>query len=422
MNHQQNNLSGLNLLLKDVKGFSQAQSAWRFYNNPNVDIESLNQPIIDTGVQGIDKACKEYVLVAYDWSHLDYRGHHAKDDCIKYKRSVSGDRQSKGYDFQSSLAISDVTGEPITSLIQNLKTDNQIHSTYKDDIDMEKTHLEEIDERSQYVQDYLNINKKIVDIIDREADSIALFRAYAKATDRFYIIRAIDRNTLYHQEQRYTQKDLAKSLDLGKYVKSILYKQENVKIYVNEVDVVITRDSYKKVKNTDESISRKKITGNPVKSRFIVEKLVNEKQEIVATWILLSNLKDDVSSEKIALWYYYRWNIESYFKLLKSSGFNLEKWQQRDSLALFKRLLVVSYACVLVWKIANSNEKNSDKLRELLVKLSGRLVEKKKKFTSPALLAGLWSFFSSMDILQMYEIEELLSIKAELNQIMKIDF
>ena len=121
MNHQQNNLSGLNLLLKDVKGFSQAQGAWRFYNNPNVDVESLNQPIIDTGVQEINQRCKEYVLIAYDWSHLDYRGHHAKEDCIKYKRSISGDRQSKGYDFQSSLAISDVTGEPITPLIHMIK-------------------------------------------------------------------------------------------------------------------------------------------------------------------------------------------------------------------------------------------------------------------------------------------------------------
>jgi len=421
MNHQQNNLSGLNLLLKDVKGFSQAQGAWRFYNNPNVDVESLNQPIIDTGVQEINQRCKEYVLIAYDWSHLDYRGHHAKEDCIKYKRSISGDRQSKGYDFQSSLAISDVTGEPITPLIQNLKTDNQIHSTYKDNIDMSKTHLEELDERSQYVQNHFNIKKKIVDIIDREADSIALFRAYDK-TDRFYIIRAKGRYTLYYKEQRYSQKDLAKDLDLGKYVKSIIYKNKDVKIYVNEIDVVIKRDSYEKVKKVDGSIGRKKVRGNHVKSRFIVEKLVNEKQEVVATWILLSNLKDDVPSEQIALWYYYRWNIESYFKLLKSSGFNLEKWQQRDSLALFKRLLIVSYACVLVWKIANSNHINSDKIRDFLVKLSGRLVEKKKKFTSSALLAGLWSFFLSMDILEMYEIEELLSIQAELSQIMKVDF
>ncbi|HIP60105.1 MAG TPA: hypothetical protein EYH01_06740 [Campylobacterales bacterium] len=46
---------------------------------------------------------------------------------------------------------------------------------------------------------------------------------------------------------------------------------------------------------------------------------------MVATWILVSNLKEDVSSEKIALWYYYRWNIESYFKLLKSLGFNMEQ-------------------------------------------------------------------------------------------------
>jgi hypothetical protein len=30
----------------------------------------------------------------------------------------------------------------------------------------------------------------------------------------------------------------------------------------------------------------------------------------------------------VALWHYWRWRIESYFKLLKSAGLQLEEWQQ----------------------------------------------------------------------------------------------
>jgi hypothetical protein len=50
----------------------------------------------------------------------------------------------------------------------------------------------------------------------------------------------------------------------------------------------------------------------------------------------------------IALWYYYRWRIESYFKLLKSGGQEIEHWQQESGLAILKRLLVVSMAYSIV--------------------------------------------------------------------------
>ena len=82
--------------------------------------------------------------------------------------------------------------------------------------------------------------------------------------------------------------------------------------------------------------------------------------------------------------------------------------------------LIASYACTLVWKIANDNSKNAQTIREFLVKLSGRLVEKKKKFTAPALLAGLHSFFTTMDILELYDYEELLNIKNELHELMHV--
>ncbi|WP_151899459.1 hypothetical protein [Sulfurimonas hydrogeniphila] len=134
------------------------------------------------------------------------------------------------------------------------------------------------------------------------------------------------------------------------------------------------------------------------------------------------NYREDVDITRIGLWYYYRWNIETYFKLLKSSGFNLEKWQQESAQAIFKRLFVASYACLLVWEIEHTNSKNMLAIRKFLVRLSGRLVARKKISTSPALLAGLWNFFSAMDMLELYDIEELHSIKKELNDFMQMEF
>ena len=43
--------------------------------------------------------------------------------------------------------------------------------------------------------------------------------------------------------------------------------------------------------------------------------------------------------------------IECFFKLVKSASHPLEAWQQESALAIAKRLLVVSQACVTVWEI-----------------------------------------------------------------------
>jgi len=420
MNHKQNSTNGLNLLIKDIKGFSQAQNAWRFYNNENVDIKSLNDPIMQTGLETIEKECSEYLLVAHDWSLVNYKHHTAKDDCIETKRSNSTNAISKGYDLQSSLAISDKAGEPITPLIQNLKTKDKIYSTYNNSIDMNKTHLDELSQRIKYINNELNINKKIVHIIDREADSVGFFRELGE--DNFYIVRALDRVFVEYQGSKITQKELAKTIELGEYVKSIKYKKKQVKIYVNSVDIDITRDTHVKYINSTGKITYKKTKGKLVKSRFIVERLIDSDNNIVATWLLLSNLKEDIDSKTIGLWYYYRWNIETYFKLLKSSGFNLEKWQQESSEAIFKRLLIASYACLLVWQIEHSNHENILEIKKFLVKLSGRLIARGKVSTSPALLAGIWSFFSTMDILELYDIEKLFEMKKELNDFLGMDF
>ena len=128
--------------------------------------------------------------------------------------------------------------------------------------------------------------------------------------------------------------------------------------------------------------------------------------KLLAEWLLLTNVTDIEGSE-IALWYYWRWQIECFFKLLKKAGHDLESWQQETGLAILKRLLVVSMACVLVWEIAASKGKKADAFRAFLIKLSGRQMKWGKPFTNPALLAGLWVYFSMQEVLSSYSSEEL---------------
>jgi len=241
--------------------------------------------------------------------------------------------------------------------------------------------------------------------------------------DELFLLRVKNNSKVYFPQEDIDikQGELADKLSIGKEIQTIKYKNKKVKIYVNECDIEVRRDASQFIINKDGKKKLKKTAGEAVKARFVVERLVDENENIVAQWILVSNILDkSVTSATLATWYYYRWKIETYFKLLKSSGFNMEEWQQREPIALFRRLLVVSYSCVLVWKIANDNSKNGKKIRDFLVLLSGRLIQKDKEFTHPALLAGLENYIQMLDLMSMFSQEDLLDMKRELATIMGI--
>lgn len=421
MSAKQRATNGLKLLLGDVEPFAQVQASWRFLNNENVKVSELFEPIGEALEEGIKKHCDEYVLAMSDWSHLDYKKHRSKKELIsKNKKDTC---KQIGYDLQTTIAVSDRTGEPIAPIVHNLKTNAKIYSTYDDNISISSTHLEELASRAKGIGKNLNTEKKIVHIVDRESDSVAFMRELEK-NDNLFLLRVKSTSMLYLPSEKIDikQGELADKLDLGKEVKSIKYKKKKVKIYVNECEVEVRRDASKYIINKEGKRKLQKTQGEAIKARFVVERLVDEENNIVAQWLLLTNILDKkVSAQTLATWYYYRWKIETYFKLLKSSGFNLEEWQQEEPIALFRRLLVVSLSCVLVWKIANDSGKNTKEIRKFLVLLSGRQMEWGKEFTHPALLAGLENFLQIMDVMLLFSHEELLDMKKKITQLLGME-
>ena len=77
-------------------------------------------------------------------------------------------------------------------------------------------------------------------------------------------------------------------------------------------------------------------SGAPGEALLVISRILSELGEIEAEWLLLSNVKD-IDASTIALWYYWRWKIETFFKLMKSAGHQLEVWQQESALAIAKR-------------------------------------------------------------------------------------
>ncbi len=419
---QERATNGMRLLMKD-DAISQVQASWRFFNNSNITSEELFKPIVKNLKDEIVNQCSKFVLAMSDWSHLDYKKHTSKKELKSENRKDTC--MKIGYDLQSTIAVSDISGEPIAPMVHNLKTNCNVHSTYNDNIDIKLTHLEELAQRAKYINCTFNTSdKQIVHIVDRESDSIAFIRDLDE-NDILFVLRGKNNSKvqIYDKDLKKNidikQSELADTLSLGTKVKKIKYKKKMVTIYANECDITIVRDATKMVMQDNGKRKLIKTPGKPIKARFIVERLVNDKNEIVATWLLLSNIHDTtVTASTLATWYYYRWKIESYFKLLKSSGFNLEEWQQKQPEALFKRLLVVSQSCMLVWKIANNNSANAKKLRQILIELSGKQIQRGVDFTYPALLKGLENYLITIDMLTQFSVDDIFKMKDEISEIM----
>jgi hypothetical protein len=131
--------------------------------------------------------------------------------------------------------------------------------------------------------------------------------------------------------------------------------------------------------------------------------------------MLLSNApREWATTEQLARSYYWRWRIESFFKLLKSHGHHLEQWQQESGPAVARRLLVAAMACVVVWQLAHDDSAAAAEFKDALVRLSGRQVKKKTLHTAPALLAGLWVLLSMSALLERTDPKKLIKFLAPL--------
>ncbi|NJO16872.1 MAG: hypothetical protein HC877_14355 [Thioploca sp.] len=155
------------------------------------------------------------------------------------------------------------------------------------------------------------------------------------------------------------------------------------------------------------------IDGKALPLRLLVSRIRDDVGHVLAEWLWLSNV-NQVPAKTLALWYYWRWQIESVFKLLKQAGHHLESWQQESGLALAKRLLVASMASVVVWPVAHSKLPEAQEVQEFLIKLSGRPMKRSKPVTWPALFSGLWVMLSMIEVLEDYTLDELYDIRDKL--------
>jgi hypothetical protein len=186
--------------------------------------------------------------------------------------------------------------------------------------------------------------------------------------------------------------------------------------FVAEAEGVLRRPA--RTHRVDKKTGRarhRNVAGKPIALRLVVSEVRDQAGVVLARWLLLSNLPGGVKAATIALWYYWRWRIESYHKLLKSAGQEAECWQQEAARAVARRLAVASMAGVVVWKLARDRSPEAEEFRGVLVRLSGRQIKRGRSpdgaprpaFTEPALMAGLGVLLAALHLLEQHTSDDL---------------
>jgi Transposase DDE domain len=389
----ENQAAGSRALPSGNEAFASTQAAWRFYANPDVSLKGLLLPLVEQARREMPDVCRRYGLAIHDWSDLRYGTHTSKKD----RRKIGKD---SGYKLATTLLVSDLTGAPIAPLSLGLWANDGWHTTLDEERHRDWTPLELASETMQALQKQ-KLPLPLIHIIDREGDSIFHYRQW-NAADQLFLVRAsgVQRVVWHNRNQLLSQ--VAAQIELRASQAVEISANVIGQLFVGETSVVIARPALLRPRDG----KRHWIKGEPLELRLVVCQLRLPDETIAAEWYLLSNVPASISAEQLAEWYYWRWRIESYFKLLKSHGFQVDQWQQETAEAIAKRLLVAAMACVVVWHIQRATDPETITLRDFLVRLSGRQVRRGQP-TAPALLAGFWSFLSALELLEHYDLNDL---------------
>ena len=382
--------AGPSLLPGNRKSASATQAAWRFFNNDRVDMAALAEPLRQAGIDAAAESQADFVLLVHDWCKLDYSNHTTKSDL----RQLTHEHDI-GYLLATALLVDADDGSPLAPMQLHLKTADSVYSTAQQVPQADDHHLDQLEPTMNEVANW-DLPRPVVHIIDREGDSLGDFRRWDELGHKF-LVRCDERRVLW-EDQSWLISEIADHLDrevLFEDVGEAMYQGHAVRQEVAEANILLHRPH-----KTRGEHKRCGVRGRALPMRLIVTRLLDEDGYILAQWTLLTNVSGEVTAYQIALWYYWRWKIESFFKLLKSHGQELEHWLQETGEAIARRLLVATMACVVVWQLERDDSPEAEQAKTILMRLSGRSTKPSRPYTAPGILAGYMALLSITDLLE----------------------
>jgi hypothetical protein len=378
--------------------FAATQGAWRFLNNERVKLPALVVPAREVGQTRLNLTPAEFGLLVHDWCKLTFQQPARKQDLVQLTHETD-----VGYELTTALLVSAADGSPLAPMEMHLKTAKGVLST-RSPAPPDTPHLEQVLPTMRASRSW-GLNKLLLHVIDREADSVDHYRRW-DADGHKFLVRADDRRVQWNGNSHLLSaiRNTLRSDGAFRHVGQALHQGHPAQLYVAETPVVLDRPAKK-----SQGGKKFQLPGAPLALRFILVQLRDESGQIIlAEWMLLTNMPGELATaEKLAYCYYWRWRIESFFKLLKSHGHQLEQWQQRTGPAIARRLLVAAMACIVIWQLQADQSPEAHELKTILIRLSGRQMKYGRPYTAPALLAGLWVLLSMLTLLEHYDLNDI---------------
>ena len=316
-------------------GFAAVLGADRFLHNDNVTLPHLVEPLHQLARQWRQQAPDAWGLVVHDWSALKYPGHARKADQTRLTN-----RRSRGYELTTLLLVDGRHGDPIAPLEVRLRAARKVYSTRQPVPQKNACRRDEVLPSMAAVADQ-GLGGPLVHVIDREADVLASYRDW-QAAGRHFLVRAKDGRKVRWQGQEQSLAEVAGQLPLRR-CREVRYRGQRAVQHVAETEVVLDRPAWRHRRRGGPLINQR-VPGPPLTLRLVVSRVCDASGRTLAVWYLLTNLPATVATDTAALWYYWRWRIESRFKLFKSAGHQVEHWQQQGGEAIAKRLLIAAMA------------------------------------------------------------------------------
>jgi hypothetical protein len=407
-------VTGLSALPGAARPFAAARAMTRFLNHHDIPFYALIEPAQDAVRSELASPTGRFVLIVHDWCMFNFNGHSSKRD--RYIRSHEHDL---GYELGSALAVDAADGRPLGPMEFRLRTAFGMLSTRIGGASFPSGRIDELDDAMAAAARW-ELGRTLIHVIDREADSVGHYRRWHDAGRRF-VVRADSDRLVLHEGRERALAEVAASLD-GSFttlhdargrLEVVTIRAGTGTIHVAETEIVLHRPAHRYTGERTASGSKKRVEvpGPPLRLRLVVTKVVDEAGMVLAQWWLLTNVAaGDADAATIGRWYTWRWPIESYHKLLKSSGMNAEAWQQESGAAFLRRLCVASMACLTVWHLQRDESSAAARLRVVLVRLSGRQMKHRVESTAAALLAGLERLLAIDDLMQAEDLDEILDL------------
>jgi IS4 transposase len=149
------------------------------------------------------------------------------------------------------------------------------------------------------------------DAYDREADSVGHFRQW-REDNAGWLVRVKEGSRIKYNDTDMYVVEVANQLTYRE-VGKVSYKGKPARQKVAKATVILSR-------KTSSTKGAKDVEDKPLEVKLIVSRIFNMQGERVAQWCLLADVDPSIDEAVLATWYYYRWRIESYFKLLKQAG------------------------------------------------------------------------------------------------------